>query len=508
MFVSLREDGGSELLQEFLNGASLALSWGNLGYCFIGVLTGTLIGVIPGLGPSATISLLLPATLYVGPTSAIIILAGVYYGAMYGGSTTSILLNVPGEAASVVTCLDGYRMARNGRAGPALGISAFGSFIAGTIGVVGLMIFAPPLAKFALRFGPPEYFALVFLAFSLVVYTASGSILKAVMIIIVGVFTGTIGTDFISGDLRFSYGSFTLTDGIGLVPVVMGLFGVAEVLENLEKKEEKASVFKTDFKGLFPTVKDWRDSLGPIFRGTLVGFFLGILPGGGAIMASFASYALEKKISNHPEQFGKGAIQGVAGPESANNAACSSNFIPLLTLGLPANAVMALLLGSLMIHGIRPGPMLIKDHPDIFWGVIVSMYIGNVLLVLLNLPLIGLWVRILTIPYRILFPIILLFCFIGVYSLNNNIWEVGIMVIFGGIGYIMRKYKYEAAPFVFAFVLGPLLEDSLRQSLLLSEGSFTIFFAGPISSILMICGILLFALPFLPGFRHKRLEDV
>jgi putative tricarboxylic transport membrane protein len=464
--------------------------------------------VLPGLGPSATISLLLPVTLYLSPTSAIIMLAGIYYGAMYGGSTTSILVNIPGEAASVVTCLDGYQMARQGRAGPALGISAFGSFIAGTLGVLGLMIAAPPMAKFALQFGPPEYFSLIFMAFSLVIYLASGSTLKAVAISALGVFVGTIGIDFINGELRFSYGSLTLSDGLGLVPVVMGIFGIAEVIENIEKEARGTEILKTRLKGLLPTLQDWKESLAPILRGTLIGFFLGILPGGGAIMGSFASYAIEKRISKHPEEFGKGAIQGVAGPESANNSATSSNFIPLLTLGLPANAVMALLLGALMIHGVRPGPMLINEHPALFWGVVTSMYLGNVMLVLLNLPLIGLWVRILLIPYRLLFPLILLFCLIGVYSLSSNIWEIIIMIVFGLVGYLMRKFKYEAAPFVFAFVLGPLMENALRQSLLMSEGSFGIFFTRPLSCILMGVGMLLFSIPALPWVRRKPMGGV
>jgi putative tricarboxylic transport membrane protein len=490
-----------------LTGFSVALSWGNLFYCFLGVLTGTLIGVLPGLGPSATISLLLPATFYLPPTPAIIMLAGVYYGAMYGGSTTSILVNIPGEAASVVTCLDGYQMARQGRAGPALGISAFGSFIAGTLGVLGLMVAAPPLARFALRFGSPEYFSLIFMAFSLVIYLASGSVIKAVMIIVLGVFVGTIGLDFVTGDPRFTYGSLILSDGVGLVPVVMGLFGIGEVMENLEGETEQVQILKTKLKGLLPTLQDWKDSLGPIFRGSIIGFSLGILPGGGAIMGSFASYAVEKRISKHPEQFGQGAIQGVAGPESANNSACSSNFIPLLTLGLPCNAVMALLLGSLLIHGVSPGPMLIKDHPDLFWGVVGSMYIGNVMLVLLNLPLIGIWVRLLTVPYRVLFPIILLFCLIGAYSLNNDVWEIIIMVFFGIVGYLMRKFKYEAAPFVFALVLSPMFENSFRQSLLMSEGSFSIFFTRPISCLLMVTGIVLFSISASPWLKRKPFRE-
>jgi putative tricarboxylic transport membrane protein len=495
------------MIDNILNGFSISLTSANILYCFLGVLVGTLVGILPGLGPSATISLLLPVTFYLGPSPAIIVLSGVYYGAMYGGSTTSILVNIPGEAASVVTCLDGYQMARQGRAGPALGIAAFGSFIAGTLSVVGLMIAAPPIAKFALRFGPPEYFALIFMAFSMVIYLASGSLLKAVMVMSAGVFLGTIGIDFVTGEERFVYGNLTLSDGIGLVPVVMGLFGIAEVLENLEKEAAKITIVKPKLKNLLPTLSDWKASTGPIFRGTILGFFLGTLPGGGAIMGSFASYALEKKISKNPERFGKGAIEGVAGPESANNAASTSNFIPLLTLGMPANAVMALLLGALMIHGVRPGPSLINDYPDIFWGVVTSMYLGNIMLVILNVPLIGLWVRLLSIPYRILFPLIIFFCVVGAYSLNNNIWEIIIMIIFGVIGYIMRKFKYEAAPFTFAFVLGPLLEESLRQSLLMSEGTVGIFFTRPISCTLMVIGIVLFFIQAFPQFKRKHLGD-
>jgi putative tricarboxylic transport membrane protein len=496
-----------ELLHYLQLGFSVALTWENLLYCFIGVTAGTLTGVLPGFGPSACISILLPSTFYMNPTSAVIMLAGVYYGAMYGGSTTSILVNIPGESASIVTCLDGYQMARQGRAGPALGISAFGSFIAGTLGIVGLMIAAPSLAKFGLSFGPPEYFSLIILAFSLLVCLASGSILKAVMMGVAGVFTGTVGTDFILGDQRFVYGSLTLSDGVGIVPMVMGLFGIAEVLENMEMKAEKVKILKTKFKELFPTIRDWKDSLPPIFRGALVGFFLGVLPGGGSTVASFASYALEKRISKNPRKFGKGAIEGVAGPESANNSATAGNFIPLMTLGIPANVVMALVLGALMIHGVRPGPTMVQEHPELFWGVVTSMYVGNVMLLVLNLPLIAVWVRLLSIPYRLLFPLILLFCVIGVYSLNNNIWEIFIMALFGVIGYLMRKFKYEPAPFVLAMVLSPIMENALRQSLLMSEGTFTIFLTRPISCTLLFAGLLLFFIPLLPWFKRRQLEN-
>jgi putative tricarboxylic transport membrane protein len=496
-----------DILHDVWLGFSVATSWHNLVYCFLGVLLGTLVGVLPGIGPTATISLLLPSTFYLNPTSAIIMLAGVYYGAMYGGSTTSILINLPGEAASVVTCLDGFQMARQGRAGPALGIAAFGSFIAGTVSVIGLMTAAPLLAQMALKFGPPEYFSLIILAFSVLIYLTSGSPLKAVMISTLGVFLGTIGTDFITGQPRFTYGSLTLSDGIGLVPIAMGLFGVAEILENLERESTEREVLSSDFKHLFPTLKDWKDSIGPILRGTVLGFLLGILPGGGALVSSFTSYALEKRISKHPEMFGRGAIEGVAGPEAANNSATGGAFIPLLTLGIPSNVIMALILGALLIHGVRVGPMLIQENPSLFWGVITSMYIGNFMLLVLNLPLIGVWVRLLTVPYKILFPLIFLFCIIGVYSLNNNIWEIVIMVLFGIVGYLMRKYRYEAAPFVFALILSPIMENALRQSLLMSEGSFSIFFTRPIACTLIIIGITLFLIPMLPLFKRKIIPE-
>ena len=491
-------------------GFSSALELGRLFYCFIGVLIGTLVGVLPGLGPAAAISLLLPATFSLDPTSAIIMLAGIYYGAMYGGSTTSILVNIPGEAASVVTCLDGYQMARQGRAGPALGISAFGSFIGGSLSVLGVMMLAPPLAKFAIQFGPPEYFALIFCGLSILIYLAKGSVLKAVAMALVGLFLGTIGSDFITGQLRFTFGNLTLMDGIGLVPVVMGLFGIAEVLENLEQTLQR-DVFMTSYSGLFPNRRDWKVSMGPIFRGSILGFFLGILPGGGAVISSFASYAVEKRVSKHPELFGKGAIEGVAAPETANNAATGGAFIPLLTLGIPCNAVMALVLGALLIHGIQPGPLLMRQNPELFWGVVASMYIGNAMLLILNLPLIGLWVKLLKVPYSILFPLILLFCIIGSYSLNNNYEEVIIMMLFGVFGYLMRKFDYEAAPLVFALVLSPLIENALRQSLLMSNGSFIIFFVRPISLFFMIIGIALFLLPlfsFIKREMMRRSEDI
>jgi putative tricarboxylic transport membrane protein len=496
-----------DFLHNLFVGFSVAIEPTRLIFCFIGVLLGTLVGVLPGLGPSAAISLLLPSTYHLDPTSAIIMLAGIYYGAMYGGSTTSILLNIPGESASVVTCLDGYQMARRGRAGAALGISAFGSFIAGTISVIGLAVVAPPLSKLALKFGPPEYFALIFCGLSILIYLTSASIPKAVIMALVGLFLGLMGTDFVTGDLRFTFGSDTLLDGVGMVPVVMGLFGVAEVLDNLEKGISR-DIFDTSISQLFPNRKDWSLSGGPIARGTIIGFFLGILPGGGALISSFTAYAIEKKISKHPETFGMGAIEGVAGPEAANNAATGGAFIPLLTFGIPANVVMALVLGALMIHGIQPGPLLIKQHPDLFWGVVASMYIGNVMLLVLNLPMIPLWVKILKIPYPVLFPLILLFCLVGVYSLNNNYVEIIVMVFFGIFGYLMKKFGYEAAPLVFAFVLCPILENAFRQSLMLSYGDLTIFFTRPISLGFMITGIVLFALPIFTSIRSKTIEQL
>ena len=482
---------------------SVAAQPGNLFFCFVGVLIGTLIGVLPGIGPVATISLLLPSTFQINPVSALIMLAGIFYGAMYGGSTTSILVNIPGEAASVVTCLDGYQMARKGRAGPALGISAFGSFIAGSLATIFIMLIAPPLANIALRFGPPEYFTLMFLGLTVLTYLASGSMIRALMMACVGIFLGTIGTDTISGLERFTYRSYTLMDGLGLVPVIMGLFGISEVLLNIDEQSAQRNIYQTKLSNLLPNREDWRLAIFPILRGGIVGFFLGILPGGGAVIASFGAYAMEKRISKNPEKFGHGAIEGVASPESANNAASQGAFIPLLTLGIPANVVMAILLGALLIHGIKPGPLLMKQHPDLFWGVIGSMYLGNAMLLILNLPLIGIWVKILKIPYPILFPLIILFCLIGCYSLNNSVYEILIMVLFGIVGFLMKKFDYEGAPLILAFVLSPLMENALRQSLIMSHGSFAIFFARPIALVFFIVAIFILVSPLIPGFKKR-----
>jgi putative tricarboxylic transport membrane protein len=494
-----------DVMHNVLYGFQIALQPVNLMYCFMGTLIGTLVGVLPGLGPAAAIALLLPSTFHTAPVSATIMLAGIYYGAMYGGSTTSILVNIPGEAASVVTCLDGYKMARKGRAGPALGIAAFGSFIAGTFGVIALTLTGPLLSGVALRFGPPEYFAMMIVGITVLTYLSSGSMVKALMMAAIGLILGGVGMDAISGKYRFTHGIQVLADGVGLVPVVMGLFGITEVLENLET-EIKRDILSTEFKNLFPTLQDWKDSAGPIGRGTILGFFLGLVPGGGAIVASFASYAIEKKISKHPEEFGHGAIQGVAGPEAANNSAASGNFIPLLTLGIPCNAVMAILLGALMIHGLQPGPLLMTKAPDLFWGTIVSMYIGNAMLLVLNLPLIGLWVKVLKVPYYLLYPLILLFCLIGAYSLNNRVGDVVIMLIFGIVGYLMKKFRYDGAPLVLALVLGPMLEEAFRQSLMLSKGDFSIFVSRPLSLALLITAALLIIIPIVT--QRKKLATL
>jgi len=483
-------------------GFSVALTPTNLFFCFLGTLIGTLIGVLPGIGPLATISLLIPTTYYLSPATGIIMLAGVYFGSMYGGSTTSILVNVPGESASVVTCLDGYQMARQGRAGPALGIAAFGSFIAGTLGLVVLMLVASPLAEFALKMGPPEYFSLLMLGIIMTVYLAQGSMIKALIMAAIGIFLGTIGTDSFTGQSRFAFGTLYLRNGIDILPVVMGLFGVAEILSNFEETGQ-TEIFKTKIKNLFPNLQDWKDSFWPIMRGSLVGFLLGVLPGGGPVISSFASYVIEKKVSRHPERFGKGAIEGVAGPESANNSCVSGAFIPLLTLGIPSTAVMAIILSALVVHGLRPGPLLLQNNPDVFWGIIASMYIGNVMLLVLNLPLIGLWVQVLKVPYRILFPIIFALCIVGVYTVNNSVIDIGLMIFFGVMGYFLRKFDFEAAPLVLAFVIGPMLEDGLRQSLLIFRGNILGFFHRPISSVLLCVSFVLLASSIISWARKK-----
>ena len=475
----------------------------NFLYCFVGVFIGTLIGVLPGIGPIGTMSILLPVTFGVPPVTGVIMLAGIYYGAMYGGSTTSILVNIPGEAASVITCIDGYQMARQGKAGPALGISAIGSFIGGTFSIVALMFLVIPLAKVAVKFGPPEYFTLMCLGITTVTYLARGSLIKAVIMAIIGLILGCVGTDMISGKFRFEFGIPELADGIDLVPLAMGLFGISEVLTNVEKPFKRV-VYETKIKNLLPNLDDWKRSAGPIIRGSFLGFLLGILPGGGAILSSFVSYSVEKRLSRHPERFGKGAIEGIAGPETANNAATGGGFVPLLALGIPPNAVMAILLGALLIHGVAPGPMLIQDRPDIFWGVIASMYVGNVMLLLLNLPFIGLWVKLLKVPYGILFPLILLFTLIGAYCSNGKIFDLLVMIFFGIAGYILRKFEYEEAPLLLAFILGPLLEQAFRQSMIMSNGRLSIFFVRPASLVALLFCLALVVSSGMTVFRKAR----
>jgi putative tricarboxylic transport membrane protein len=494
-----------EYFESILYGFQVTFQPINLLFCGIGVLVGTLVGVLPGIGPAGAMALLLPATFQFPPTSTVILLAGIYYGVQYGGSTTSILVRIPGEASSIITCIDGYEMARQGRAGPALGIAAMGSFIAGTIANLGLMLVAVPLARAALKLGPPEYFALMCAGLVIVTYLGQKSVLKAIMMALLGIILGSVGLDLITGLPRFTFGVNELTDGIHIVPLVMGLFGISEILENLEGSLQRV-VFKTRIGNLWPSLKDWAVAKWAIVRGSVIGFVLGILPGGGAVISPFVAYAVEKKISKNPEKFGKGAIEGVASPESANNAAAGASLIPLLSLGIPPNPIMAIFFSALIIHGIQPGPLLIREHPDLFWGLVASLYLGNGLLLVLNLPLIGLWVKVLQIPYRILFPLILLFCLIGAYSMNNVVFDVYVMIFFGIVGYTMRKFGYEGAPLILAFVLGPMMENALRQSLLISQGSFLIFVTRPISSIALGIAFLLLLSTILPYFRKGRRE--
>ncbi len=482
-----------DIFSGILSGFSIALTGTNLLFAFIGALVGTAIGVLPGLGPAATIALLLPLTYVIGsPVTAIIMMAGIFYGSMYGGSTTSILLNLPGEAASVVTCIDGYQMAKKGKAGAALAIAAIGSFIAGTVSVLGMTFFAPPLAEFALDFGPPEYFALTSLGLLLAVFLSGGSLIKWLIVICAGLLFAMVGLDAISGKIRFTFGSIGLQGGFDFVTLAMGVFGLGEILYNLETTM-KAELVTSKLGRIFLTMEEWKQSQWPVLRGSLIGFFVGVIPGGGAVIASLTSYAVEKRYSKTPEAFGKGAIEGVAGPESANNAASSSSFIPLLTLGIPGNAAIAMIFAALMIQGITPGPFLVAEHPDVFWGVIASMYIGNVMLLVLNLPLVGLWVQMLRVPYGILAPIIVLFTTIGVYSVQNQVFDIYSMLFFAFIGYGMRKLRLDPAPLPLAFVLGPMVERSLRQSLLISGGDLTIFVTRPISGTLIVILALLVA---------------
>ncbi len=492
-----------DLLANLQLGFGVALTLQNILYCFVGVLLGTLIGVLPGIGPVATIAMLLPATYALPPVSALIMLAGIYYGAQYGGSTTAILVNLPGESSSVVTCLDGHAMARQGRAGPALAIAALGSFFAGTVSTLILALFAPPLAELAFHFGSAEYFSLMVLGLIAAIVLARGSLIKAIAMIILGLLLGLVGADTNTGQFRFTFGLPQLSDGIGFVVVAMGLFGFSEIIVNLERRA-KREVVMAKITSLMPTRADFAASWKAVLRGTGLGALLGILPGGGAVLGSFAAYTLEKKLAKDPSRFGQGAIEGVAAPESANNAGAQTSFIPLLTLGIPSNAVMALMIGAMTIHGITPGPQVMTQRPELFWGMIASMWIGNFLLVILNLPLIGLWVRLLSVPYRFLYPAILLFCCIGVYSLNNSAFDVGLALLFGVLGYLFIKLDCEPAPLLLGFVLGPMMEEHLRRAMLLSRGDPSVFVKRPLSLVLLLIALGLLIAVVLPAVRKKR----
>ena len=496
-----------ELMNNLGIGFATALSLTNLLYCFFGVLLGTLIGVLPGLGAVATIAMLLPATFALPPVSALIMLAGIYYGAQYGGSTTAILVNLPGESSSVVTALDGYQMAKNGRAGAALTTAAIGSFVAGSLATLLIAMFAAPLAEMALAFGPPEYFSLMVLGLVASVVLAHGSLLKAIAMIIAGLLLGLVGTDVSSGLQRFTFDTPEFEEGLSFVAVAMGLFGIGEIVRNLEHEMHAAGVPQIHKIGrLMPTREDIRRMAAPIFRGTTLGSLLGILPGGGAMLASFAAYSLEKKLSRNPGEFGRGAIEGVAGPESANNAGAQTSFIPMLTLGIPSNAVMALMAGAMILHGIQPGPTVMTEQPELFWGMITSMWIGNVMLVILNLPLVGLWVRLLTVPYHYLFPVIVVICAIGAFSVSNSLIDIHLMALFGLLGYVFYKLDCEAAPLLLGFILGPMMEEYLRRAMVLSRGDFSVFITRPISATLLLLAAVVLALVVLPAFRKTREE--
>ena len=494
-----------ELIANIGIGFATALTPANLLYCLAGVFLGTLIGVLPGLGPTATIAMLLPLTFTLPPVSALIMLAGIYYGSQYGGSTTSILVNVPGEAASVVTTLDGYQMAQQGRAGVALTTAAVGSFFAGTVATLLIALFASPMAAIALKFGPAEFFSLIVLGLLAAIVLSRGSLLHAVGMVVLGLLLGLVGADVNTGAQRFTFGIPQLADGIGFVVVAMGMFGIAEIIHNLEREEVRATVV-SKITSLMPTREDWKRMTAPILRGTAIGSALGILPGSGSILGAFAAYAIEKKVSKRGEEFGTGAIEGVAAPESANNAGAQTSFIPMLTLGIPSNPVMALMIGAMIIQGIQPGPSVITEQPALFWGIIVSMWIGNFFLIVLNLPMIGMWVRMVSVPYHYLFPAILVFCGIGVFSLNNTEFDIYLMALFGVLGYICIKLDCEPAPMLLAFILGPLMEEYMRRALLLSRGDPMIFLRRPISATLLTLGVVAIVAASLPAFYKKREE--
>ncbi|MGZ8992711.1 MAG: tripartite tricarboxylate transporter permease [Burkholderiaceae bacterium] len=493
-----------ELIDNLALGFATALTLQNLFYCFIGVLIGTLIGVLPGIGPVATLAMLLPVTYALPPTSALIMLAGIYYGAQYGGSTTAILVNLPGESSSVVTCIDGYQMARRGRAGAALATAALGSFFAGTIGVLIVAALALPMVELAFKFGPAEYFSLMVLGLIGAVVLAGGSLIKAIAMIVLGLLLGLVGTDVNSGVARFSFDIPELSDGINFAAVAMGVFGFAEIIANLEHKD-KREVFTSKVGRLMPSMAEFKYAYPAVLRGTALGSVLGVLPGGGALLAAFAAYTLEKKITRNADPpFGKGNIRGVAAPESANNAGAQTSFIPMLTLGIPPNAVMALMVGAMTIHNIQPGPQVMSSNPALFWGLITSMWIGNLILVVLNLPLIGMWVQLLKVPYRLLYPAILVFCGIGVYSINNNPFDVTVTAVFGLIGYIFYKLRCEPAPLILGFILGPMMEENLRRAMLLSRGDATVFFTRPLSLGLLVAAAVLVVIVALPNIKKKR----
>jgi putative tricarboxylic transport membrane protein len=492
-----------EFLDSLVLGFGAAVTPMNLLFCLVGALLGTLIGVLPGIGPTATLAILLPVTFALPPLSALIMLAGIFYGAQYGGSTTAILVNLPGEASSVVTAIDGYEMAKQGRAGSALAIAALGSFFAGTVATIGLAVAGPTLAGLALAFGPAEYFSLTIFGLLCAAVLAHGSLIKAIGMIAIGLLFGMVGTDVNSGSERLTFGAIELFDGIEFVVIAVGLFGIAEIVVNLETPEMRGLIARKITR-LWPTRDDFHKAWPAVLRGTAVGTFLGILPGGGATLSAFSAYTLEKKVSRNPQAFGKGAVQGVAGPESANNAGAQSSFIPLLTLGIPSNSIMAMLLGAMTIHGITPGPSVIHNQPELFWGLVASMWIGNLMLLVINLPMIGLWVRLLTIPYRLLYPAILVFCCVGVYSINNRVFDVALTVGFGLLGYLFRKAKCEPGPLLLGFVLGPLLETNLRRALLLSQGDPRVLVERPISLALLIAALALLALMVFPAVRNTR----
>jgi putative tricarboxylic transport membrane protein len=492
-----------ELFHNLFFGFGVALSLQNLFYCFIGCLVGTLIGVLPGIGPMATIAMLLPLTFNVPPVAAMIMLAGIYYGAMYGGSTTSILVNLPGETASVVTCIDGYQMARQGRAGPALAIAAIGSFFAGCVCTVIIAMFGPPLAEIALKFGSPEYFSLMLMGLVTAAVLAHGDMAKSLAMVVLGLLLGIVGSDVESGVKRFCFGFYELADGIGIVVIAVGVFAVGEIVSNLGETLSR-EVFTSKVTNLFPTMEDMKQSFGAILRGTGVGAFFGVLPGTTPAIASFSSYMLEKKVSKNPESFGHGAIQGVAGPESANNADAQCKFIPMLTLGIPASGTMALMLGALMIQGITPGPQVMTQKPDLFWGLIASMWLGNLMLLVLNLPLIGMWVALLKVPYRMLFPAIMVFCGIGIYSVNTSSFDIYLMVIFGILGVAWRVLDCSPIPLMLGFVLGPMVEENMRRALQVSEGDPSVFVTRPISLAFIIATVLILIVMVLPAVRKRR----